>query len=142
MQINAEGLEIIRRFEGCKLKAYRCPAGILTIGFGHTGSDVTHGLTISQERAEELLRSDLARFERGVESLCPGLTPNRFSALVSFAFNCGLEALERSTLRRRVLAGDFAGAAAEFPRWNKAGGRALAGLIARRAEERALFERG
>jgi lysozyme len=136
---NAEGIALIERFEGCSLKAYRCPAGVLTIGFGHTGPDVTAALEITAARADELLRDDLTRFEHAVQQLASVASDNQFAALVSFAFNLGQENLRASTLLRKHNAGDFAGAAGEFARWNKAGGRVLAGLTARRAAEAALY---
>jgi lysozyme len=139
MNVSQRGIDLIKRFEGVKLKAYLCPANVLTIGYGHTGRDVTEGLIISEARAEELLRSDLMRFEDGVRRFAGLCTQNRFDALVSFAFNLGIAAMAGSILVRRHKAGDFAGAANEFPRWNKAGGRVLPGLARRRAAERALY---
>ena len=137
--INKEGLQLIKDSEGLVLKTYKCPAGIPTVGFGHTGPDVHMGETITVERATELLVMDLAKFEQGVAELCPVATDNEFSALVSFAFNLGLESLKTSTLRRMHNEGDHAGAAAQFARWNKAAGRVLPGLTKRRAAEAALY---
>ncbi len=140
-QINGAGLAIIKRYEGCELKAYLCPAGVPTVGYGHTGPDVKLGMVIDEAQAEALLKQDLARFERAVARLCPVATDNQFSALVSFAFNVGEEALRASTLRRKHNEGDYAGAQAEFARWNKAGGRVLQGLVKRRAAEAELYGR-
>ena len=137
--INKEGLELIKQFEGCKLKAYVCPAGILTVGYGSTGSHVKPGMVITQEQAEELLRSDLRRFEDFVANRCAPATDNQFSALVSFCFNVGQEALRTSTLRRLHLEGKYEAAADQFARWNKASGRVLPGLVRRREAERALY---
>lgn len=136
---SASGRALITCYEGEKLKAYRCPAGIWTIGVGHTGPDVKPGMTITQARSQEILSEDLAKFEEAVNTLCPVTTQDQFDALVSFAFNVGAEALKTSTLRRKHNDGDYAGAAAEFARWNKAGGRVLPGLTTRRAAEAALY---
>lgn len=140
MRINEEGLKLLKKFEGCKLKTYRCVAGILTIGYGHTGKDVTEGKVITQQEAEDLLRKDLERFEAGVEDLLKvKVSENQFSALVSFAFNIGLNALSGSTLLKKLNAGDVTGAADQFLRWNRAGGKEVQGLTNRRHAERELF---
>jgi lysozyme len=139
MRTNRPGVDLIRQFEGCKLKAYLCPAGVPTIGYGHTGRDVQMGMTITQDQAEGFLINDLRLFEQGVAGLCPTCTPNQFSALVSFAYNLGLHNLENSTLRRLHNAGQYAAAQAQFARWDKAGGRVLPGLTRRRAAEAALY---
>lgn len=137
---NQAGIDLVKSFEGCKLKAYKCPADIWTIGYGHTGSDVYSGLVISQEQAEELLRRDLERFENGVTSLVVvGLTDNEFAALVSFSYNVGLGNLAKSTLLKLLNTANKALASAEFPKWNKAGGVVLPGLVKRREAERLLF---
>lgn len=134
-------VEIIKQFEGLRLETYQCPAGIPTIGYGHTGPDVVCGMTITAEEAERLLRDDLRRFERRVQQLVTvPMTQGQFDALVSFAFNVGLGALERSTLLKRLNAEDYAGAATEFDHWTKAAGRELPGLVRRRRAERQLFE--
>lgn len=140
MQISKAGLDLIKQFEGLYLKAYRCPAGVPTIGYGHTAG-VAMGQTITQQQADDYLRRDVRQFERAVARLVTvPLTQGQFDALVSFAFNLGEGALAQSTLLRLLNAGDYAGAAAQFDRWNKAGGRVLPGLVRRRAAERALFE--
>lgn len=140
MQISKAGLDLIKQFEGLYLKAYRCPAGVPTIGYGHTAG-VAMGQTITQQQADDYLRRDVRQFERAVARLVTvPLTQGQFDALVSFAFNLGEGALAQSTLLRMLNAGDYAGAAAQFDRWNKAGGRVLPGLVRRRAAERALFE--
>ena len=140
MQISKAGLDLIKQFEGLYLKAYRCPAGVPTIGYGHTAG-VAMGQTITQQQADDYLRRDVRMFERAVERLVKvPLTQGQFDALVSFAFNLGEGALAQSTLLRLLNAGDYAGAAAQFDRWNKSGGRVLPGLVRRRAAERALFE--
>lgn len=138
-EMGTAGLEIVKQFEGCELSAYRCPAGIWTIGYGSTGPHVKPGLVITPQRAEALLQEDLARFEAAVDNAAPGASQNQFDAMVAFAFNVGTTAFTKSTLLRKHKAGDFAGARAEFARWNKAGGKVLPGLTRRRAAEAALY---
>jgi lysozyme len=137
---SAEGLALIQRFEGLRLKAYLCPAGVWTIGYGHTG-DVEPHHVITGHQAEVILQLDVERFEQGVERLCTGLTltQGQFDALVSFSFNVGLAALSRSTLLRRLRAGDTQGAADAFRAWVFAAGKKLPGLVLRREAERARF---
>lgn len=149
MKLSDRGYTLITFYEGCKLKAYKCPAGIWTIGYGHTGSDVYEGLVITKERALELLRKDIVAFEKDVVFLSEGhaMSQGEFDAMVSFAFNVGsdidldkiAEGLGDSTLLKKFLAGDRVGAADEFPKWNKAKGKVLPGLVNRRAAERELF---
>lgn len=140
MRTNEEGLKLLKKFEGCKLKTYRCSAGVLTIGYGHTGKDVTEGKVITQAEAEKLLEDDLKRFEAGVADLLKvKVTANQFSALVTFAYNIGLNALSGSTLLKKLNAGDFTGASEQFLRWNRAGGKEIQGLTNRRTAERELF---
>ena len=139
-KIGKAGLDLIKSFEGWRDTAYICPAGVLTIGYGSTGPHVKAGMKITPERGEDLLREDLDRFEKAVTRLVTvPLRQNQYDALVSFAFNVGISALERSTLLKRVNARLFDQAAAEFAKWNRAGGRPLAGLTRRRAAEAALF---
>jgi lysozyme len=107
---------------------------------GHTGPDVRKGQTITREQSQALLSADLARFEGAMNKLGGKMTQSQFDALVSFAFNLGIGALAKSTLLKKHLAGDYAGAAKEFARWNKAGGKVLAGLVKRRAAEAALYQ--
>jgi len=141
MQCNAAGIALIQAFEGCRLTAYRDIVGVLTIGYGHCGPDVTEGLIIDPEQANELLRQDLARFEAGVTGLVTvDLSPNQFSSLVCFSYNLGLGALGSSTLLKCVNAQDFDGAAAEFPHWDHAGGNVVDGLLRRREAEQRLFQ--
>ncbi len=139
MRINEKGLALIKEFEGCRLTAYRCPAGVWTIGYGHT-QDVKSGMAITKIDAERFLRQDIRRFEEAVTSLIKvPATSNQFSALVSFAFNVGINSLRTSTLLKKLNRGDLNGAANEFLRWNKAGGKELPGLTRRREAERKLF---
>lgn len=141
MKLSETGLALIKEFEGCELIAYRDAVNVLTIGYGHTGPDVTENLVISQERAEELLRQDVAIFEKGVEELVTvPLTQFEFDALVSFSYNLGLGALQRSTLLKLLNEGKPRSVVAnEFPRWNQADGKVLQGLTRRRNAEKALF---
>lgn len=142
-RVNAETITLIKRWEGLRLHAYLCPAGIWTIGYGHTGADVHAGLTITEQEADALLRRDLLRFEAGVhQAVQVPLTGGQFGALVSLAFNIGLAAFQRSTLLRRLNAGDYTGAQEQFHVWRRAAGEVLPGLVNRRAAEAALFGRG
>ena len=139
MQISDKGLDLIKRFEGLRLDAYRCPAGIWNIGYGHTGPDVREGLTITPSTAEAFLRSDAGRFGEGVEECAGPCMQGQFDALVSLAFNLGLSALRSSTLLKLHKLGQHKLAAAEFGRWVHAGGKELPGLVRRRAAEAALY---
>lgn len=139
MRTSQKGINLIKKFEGCRLEAYKCPAGIWTIGYGHT-KGVKDGQIITQEQAEEFLREDLRIFEQAVESCVKvPLSQNQFDALVSFCYNCGNGALKTSTLLRLLNEGKYKDASEQFLRWNKAGGKVLAGLTRRREEERELF---
>lgn len=134
-----KGLELIKEFEGLRLTAYLCPAQVWTIGYGHTAG-VRQGDVIIEAQADAFLRHDLAASELAVgRRVTALLNQNQFDALVSFTFNLGAGNLSRSTLLKKLNAGDYAGAAEEFLRWNRAGGKPLAGLSRRRAAERALF---
>lgn len=131
---------MIMKHEGCKLKAYVCPAGVLTIGYGHTGKDVKAGMEITQAEAERLLLSDMDKFCAAVERLVKvKLSDNQFAALVSLCFNIGDGAFGKSTLLKKLNAGDIIGATQEFPKWNKGGGKVLPGLVKRREDEQRLF---
>lgn len=144
MQTSEKGISLIKQFEGCKLTAYQDSVGVWTIGYGWTqpvdGKPIRAGMTIKQETAERLLRTGLVSYESDVSRLVKvGLTQGQFDALVSFTYNLGARSLSTSTLLRKLNAGDYAGAADEFLRWNKAGGKVLNGLTRRREAERALF---
>lgn len=144
MQTSDKGIALIKQFEGCKLTAYQDSVGVCTIGYGWTqpvdGKPIRVGMTIKQETAERLLKTGLVSYESDVSRLVKvGLTQGQFDALVSFTYNLGARALSTSTLLRKLNAGDYAGAADEFLRWNKAGGKVLNGLTRRREAERALF---
>lgn len=136
--ISAAGIALIKRFEGCRLTAYKCSAGVWTIGYGHT-SGVHSGQAITQAQADALLRQDLEKFERYVNStayvpITAQLNENQFAALVSFAFNCGQGNLKRLCAGRNTVQ-----IAAAMPQYCKAAGRKLPGLVQRRAAEVALF---
>ena len=137
-KIGKAGINIIMKNEGCRLTAYKCAAGVWTIGYGHTAG-VTKGQTITQAQAEEFLKQDLAKFEKYVNNaayvpITETLTQNQFDALVSFAYNCGAGNLK--TLCKGRTAAQIAKAMLKY---NKAGGKELAGLTKRRKEEAALF---
>lgn len=136
-------VELVKRFEGCKLKAYRCPAGVWTCGYGATGADVGSGTVWTQDQAEERLTRDLTKFAAAVDTLVKvPLTDGQRAALISFAFNLGAGALKGSTLLRLLNAGKVADAAEQFKRWCLAGGQELKGLKVRREAERQLFMEG
>lgn len=139
MKINQTGLDLIKRFEGLETKAYRCPAGILTIGYGHT-TGVKEGDTCTPEQAEAWLREDCQVAELTVSAnVNVPLNQNQFDALVSFIFNLGSGNFVKSTLLKKLNTSDYRGAADELDRWVNAGGRKLPGLVKRRAAEKALF---
>jgi GH24 family phage-related lysozyme (muramidase) len=137
--------KIVAEFEGCRLEPYLCAAGVPTIGYGRTGKDITLGTKrISQGQADQWLAEDLQRFADGIHRLLPGSQlwgANQQAALISWAFNVGLGAVESSTLRKRLLAGEpgIIVIPQELPKWDKANGKPLLGLTRRRAAEVALF---
>lgn len=146
MKLSPEGLRLIISFEGYhsrqedgSCKAYKCPAGVWTCGWGCTVG-VTPNTHWTEAEASERLASELAKFEAAVlKHVTVPLTQNQFDALVSFAYNCGEGALKRSNLLKRVNASQPESAAKEFQKWNQGGGRVLNGLVARRAREAALY---
>lgn len=142
MKTSDKGIELIKQYESLQLEAYPDPgtgAEPITIGYGHTGG-VKLGDAIDEEQAEAYLRADLAKFERCVSRyITVDLTQEQFDALVCFTFNVGCGSLQNSTLVKLINEGDFDGAAEQFSRWNKAGGRVLAGLTKRREAEKELF---
>lgn len=138
-RISQNGVDLIKRWEGCRTTAYRCPAGVWTVGYGHTAT-AKPGMCISYDRAEELLKIDLQRFEKAVTTLVRvPLTQSQFDALVCFAYNVGAKAFGESTLLRLLNQGKYLLAADQFDRWTKAGGKTLPGLVNRRADEKKLF---
>lgn len=146
MKMGSEGLDLVKSFEGLYLNAYKCPAGVWTIGYGHTGKvdgkAICAGMKITKAKATSLLQGDMKTFEKAVKDLVKvKLNQHQFDALVSFAFNCGAGNLKSSTLLKMVNKGNFTAAGDEFLKWNKGGGKVLAGLTRRRKEERKLFLR-
>ena len=139
VKISQNGVNLIKEFEGCRLKAYRCPAGVWTIGYGHTKTS-KEGMEITQEQAENLLRQDLMTFESAVvRNIKVAINQPIFDALVSFTYNLGEGNFKASTLLKLLNNRDYYGASQEFQRWNKAGGKVLQGLVRRREAERNLF---
>lgn len=139
MRTSQRGINLIKQHEGLRLEAYRCPAGIYTIGYGHTAG-VRRGDVIDERRAEQLLADDLKKFEGVVSRECPGVNQNQFDALVSFTFNLGETNLRKSTLLKCVKANpDNQNIYTEFLRWNKSKGEVLPGLIRRRKAEADLY---
>ncbi|NDD75636.1 MAG: lysozyme [Gammaproteobacteria bacterium] len=149
MVLSDAGLDFITSFEG-KLKpigdgkyvAYKCPAGVWTIYAGCT-EGVHAGMIITEEEGAEMMRHELAKHEKAVRDLVTvDLTQSQYDALVSFSYNVGTGALSKSTLLKKLNAGDYAGAAARFADWNKGGGKVLPGLVRRRAAEAEMFMKG
>ena len=139
MRTSQRGLNLIKSFEGLRLQAYQDSVGVWTIGYGATRG-VKPGMTITKDQAERMLLNDVQRFEPEVQRLVTAkLNQDQWDALVCFTYNLGSANLESSTLLRLLNAGDYAGAADQFPRWNRAGGKVLPGLVSRRAAERDLF---
>lgn len=141
MKLSQRGLDLIKKHEGLRLKAYRCPGNVLTIGYGHTGKDVKEGMVITDGQAERLLIDDVKSFEADVNKLVKSkINQNQFDALVSFCFNVGTAKLASSTLLKCVNANPGgSNIRYEFSRWNKAGGQVLKGLEKRRADEADLY---
>ena len=156
MNVSPKAIKMISHHEGVRPKPYRCPAKLWTVGVGHVMFPEQGKLKIDQrdafvpppeamrqysmEEVNEILRADLARFEKGVATYCPvPLTQGQFDALVSFSFNCGIGTLQRSTMRQKLLRGDMAGAAEELLKYCMGGGKILKGLQNRRLDERAVF---
>jgi len=156
MKVSDKCIKLIRHWEGVRYRPYRCSARLFTVGVGHVLYPLQGRLpldqrqdfqlqesdnrTFSEEEVNGILHNDLARFERGVTTLCPiRLTQGRFDALVSFSFNCGLGTLQRSTLRQKLLRGETEDAAQELLKYCMGGGKILKGLQNRRIDERAMF---
>lgn len=140
MKTSDAGIALIKRFEGCHLDAYVCPAGVLTIGYGHTGSDVHEGDSIDEAHADYFLRKDLEAAEKCVNACVKGnITQGQFDSLVSFVFNLGCGRLRSSTLLRHVNDGNDMSAASEFTKWVYANGKRLPGLEKRRLAEMEMF---
>jgi lysozyme len=150
LSLTEAGANLIKHFESCmkkdgdRFKAYRCPANVLTIGWGHTNHHGVHfdeSSRWTKEACDDAFLDDMEGFESAVRRLVKvDLEPWQFDALVSFTYNCGEGNLQKSTLLKKVNAGDFEGAALEFQKWNKGGGKVLPGLVRRRASEALLFQ--
>ena len=145
MKTSNTGINLICGFEGLRLKAYDDGVGVWTIGYGTTvinGVKVKKGDTCTIEQAKSYMAQDLKKFESAVNTAVKvPLNQNQFDALVSLTYNIGIGAFKDSTLLKKLNAKDFKGAAAQFDRWNKGGGKVMQGLVNRRAKERNLFEK-
>ena len=168
MKMSDDGQKLLKHYENCHKEAYPDPASPLgkectrrgylvtdyrslgnwsafdgkpwTIGWGHTGAEVKPGLVWTQKQCDDTLTRDLAKFEKAVSDVVTvKLNQSQFDALVDFTYNLGKGNLQASTLLTKLNGGDYKGAAAEFPKWRKAGGQVLWGLVKRRAAEQALF---
>lgn len=147
MRISENGIKLIKHFEGVRYKPYKCAAGLWTIGIGHligNGKQLpdSYNKTFTEREVDELLRKDLARFERGVALLFPvsyRFTQGTYDALISFSFNLGLGALQRSTVRSALLRGDKTMAGESLLKYCRAGGKILKGLQLRRQAEHKLL---
>ena len=134
-----QGLDLIKKYEGLRLEAYKCPAGVWTIGYGHT-KGVYKGMSITKEEAEKLLQQDVSVFELQVINTVGKLAACKIDALVSFAYNVGIAAFRNSTLCRKVKANsDDPAIRNEFGKWVYAGSKKLQGLVKRRAEEAEMY---
>jgi len=139
MKISVEGLALIKKFEGLELEAYKCAAGVWTIGYGHT-KGVQEGDVWSEAQADEMLEIELEEFEGYInDNVTVTLSQNQFDALVSWVYNLGPANLKASTMLKVLNSGDYEGVPAQIKRWNKAGGKVLEGLIRRREAEALLF---
>ena len=143
--INQAGLDLIKHYEGLRLKAYRDAVGVWTIGYGHTSMagdpKVKAGMVITEDEAEQILRTDLKKYEDAVKKALPGypLTDNQYAALTSLCYNVGPGNFSKSSVVRYLRQGNPGQSADAFRAWNKAGGRVLQGLVTRREAERKLF---
>jgi lysozyme len=138
MHMSQGGLDnLLKKFEGCKLKAYRCPANVCTIGYGHTSAavapQVVDGMIITQADAEDILKRDIVKYEIAVMDLVKvKLTQNQFDVLEYFAYNAGVGNLKSSTMLKKINSGDLDAVPAELMKWTKGGGKVLPGLVRRR----------
>lgn len=145
MKVSEQCIKMIKHHEGVRTKPYQDPIGLWTVGVGHLIEDGKKlpkewNRELTDEEVDALLYKDLERFEIGVKRLTKvALSQSQFDALVSFSFNVGLGNLQSSTLRSKLNREDYEGASNEFPKWRRAGGKILPGLVKRRADERALF---
>ena len=139
MKTSQKGIDLIKHFEGCELNAYKCPAGVWTIGYGHI-KGVQEGDVITEQQADEMLVEELNEYETYINTLVAvPLNQNQYDALVSWVYNLGSSNLNSSTLLKVLNSGDYAGVPEQIMRWNKAGGKVLEGLTRRRQAEADLF---
>tara|TARA_A100000172_G_scaffold21007_1_gene11967 strand:- start:1863 stop:2300 length:438 start_codon:yes stop_codon:yes gene_type:complete len=139
MNISKEGLSLIKKFEGCELEAYLCPAGVWTIGYGHT-KDVKEGDKINKEEADYLLQEEMIEYESYINDFVEvPLNQNQFDALCSWVYNLGPTNLKNSTMLKVLNEEKYVDVPQEIKRWNKAGGEVLDGLIKRREAEAKMF---
>lgn len=140
-KINDAGLSLLKEFEGCKLTSYRDQGGVLTIGYGHTGTDVEEGQTITQEQADSLLQENVQSTSNRVEALTQDadLNDNQFSALVCLTYNIGIGNFQKSKLLRLIRLDQLDLSADEFVRWSTIHGVPNKGLLRRRTAEKSLF---
>jgi lysozyme len=142
MKISTKGLSLIKHFEGFKANAYKCPAGVWTIGYGTT-SGVKSGQVVTENLAEKFLFGDCTKFEKAVEDLVTvTLSQDQFDALVAFVYNVGTGNFKSSTLLKVLNQGHYDQVPGQMLRWNKAGGKVLEGLTRRRQSEGHLFSSG
>ena len=140
MKISQEGIALIKKFEGCELEAYKCPAGVWTIGYGHT-KDVKEGDRINKDEANYLLEEEMIEYEGYINDIVEvPLEQNQFDALTSWVYNLGSSNLMSSTMLTLLNEGKYDEVPQQIKRWNKAGGKVLDGLVLRREAEALLFE--
>lgn len=140
MKISNNCVSLVKQFEGFEAKAYKCPAGVWTIGYGHT-LNVRPNDVVTEPKASTLLEEELQDYAAKVAKIVPNASQNQFDALVSFAYNVGTGALSGSTLLKKHNAGEYLEAQEQFLKWDKAAGKVLAGLVKRRNHEAALYGR-
>ena len=140
MQISKTGIELLKHFEGCELKAYQDSVGVWTIGYGHT-KGIYEGLEITQSEAEKMLQDELPEYEGYVtDKVVPLLQQHEYDALVCWVYNLGPTNLSSSTMLKKLNAGEFKEVPFQMKRWDKAGGQPLLGLTRRRNAEALLFK--
>lgn len=140
MKTSEAGKELIKRFEGLRLRAYHCSANVLTIGYGHTGQDVHENMVITERQANHFLEKDLKKFEKAINTqVTVDLEQHQFDALVSWVYNLGLGNFENSTMLKELNKNNKQQVPAEMKRWVYAGGKKLPGLVKRRVAESQLF---
>ena len=140
MQISKEGLALIKFFEGCELEAYKCPAGVWTIGYGHT-KDVKEGDTINKDEANHLLEEEMIEYESYIDDMVDvELNQSQYDALCAWVYNLGPSNLGSSQLLKVLNEGKYEEVPQQIKRWNKANGEVLTGLIRRREAEALLFQ--